>query len=101
MRSTVQLFFQQFTGMFFMCQTAETFSSDDDDPSQLIRTVFTFCCFRQKLYRFFGTFHSIFIGVPKTHLPGDERSEEHTSELQSRFELVCRLLLEKKKQVVI
>src|SRR5207249_9801197 len=27
----------------------------------------------------------------------DVRSEEHTSELQSRFELVCRLLLEKKK----
>src|SRR5699024_12005991 len=28
-----------------------------------------------------------------------ERSEEHTSELQSRFDLVCRLLLEKKKQI--
>src|SRR3712207_7710279 len=28
---------------------------------------------------------------------GDERSEEHTSELQSRQYLVCRLLLEKKK----
>src|SRR6266513_3102512 len=28
------------------------------------------------------------------------RSEEHTSELQSRFDLVCRLLLEKKKKVV-
>src|SRR5438067_10097891 len=28
---------------------------------------------------------------------GLERSEEHTSELQSRFDLVCRLLLEKKK----
>src|SRR5699024_12187667 len=27
---------------------------------------------------------------------GDVRSEEHTSELQSRFDLVCRLLLEKK-----
>src|SRR5689334_24217348 len=27
----------------------------------------------------------------------DERSEEHTSELQSQFHLVCRLLLEKKK----
>src|SRR5207249_10607417 len=27
---------------------------------------------------------------------GDQRSEEHTSELQSRFDLVCRLLLEKK-----
>src|SRR5438874_5179115 len=29
--------------------------------------------------------------------PGDERSEEHTSELQSRRDRVCRLLLEKKK----
>src|SRR2546421_9480705 len=28
---------------------------------------------------------------------GDGRSEEHTSELQSRSDLVCRLLLEKKK----
>src|SRR5699024_12832790 len=28
---------------------------------------------------------------------GEWRSEEHTSELQSRFDLVCRLLLEKKK----
>src|SRR6516164_3678644 len=27
-----------------------------------------------------------------------ERSEEHTSELQSQFHLVCRLLLEKKKK---
>src|SRR2546429_4727341 len=35
--------------------------------------------------------------------PGDEtaevRSEEHTSELQSRLHLVCRLLLEKKKHI--
>src|SRR5437870_11214982 len=30
------------------------------------------------------------------HIPG--RSEEHTSELQSRGHLVCRLLLEKKKK---
>src|SRR5699024_6155417 len=29
-----------------------------------------------------------------------KRSEEHTSELQSRFDLVCRLLLEKKKYKV-
>src|SRR2546422_6897718 len=28
-----------------------------------------------------------------------ERSEEHTSELQSRLHLVCRLLLEKKKKI--
>src|SRR2546422_1892591 len=30
----------------------------------------------------------------------DERSEEHTSELQSRLHLVCRLLLEKKKKSI-
>src|SRR5438067_8851602 len=32
------------------------------------------------------------------HLLVTLRSEEHTSELQSRFDLVCRLLLEKKKR---
>src|SRR2546422_8315162 len=31
---------------------------------------------------------------------GAARSEEHTSELQSRLHLVCRLLLEKKKQQI-
>src|SRR3712207_7065274 len=31
---------------------------------------------------------------------GDRRSEEHTSELQSRQYLVCRLLLEKKKKKI-
>src|SRR2546422_3684982 len=29
------------------------------------------------------------------------RSEEHTSELQSRLHLVCRLLLEKKKEIIV
>src|SRR2546429_732739 len=32
------------------------------------------------------------------HFGADGRSEEHTSELQSRLHLVCRLLLEKKKK---
>src|SRR5699024_12680877 len=43
--------------------------------------------------------------LEKSHGPGGQiprqqghRSEEHTSELQSRFDLVCRLLLEKKKK---
>src|SRR5699024_12076588 len=31
----------------------------------------------------------------------NNRSEEHTSELQSRFDLVCRLLLEKKKNILL
>src|SRR2546430_11111700 len=34
---------------------------------------------------------------PAPHVPGG-RSEEHTSELQSQSNLVCRLLLEKKKE---
>src|SRR5438105_6944551 len=40
----------------------------------------------------FGTGRPAF----RIHSPG--RSEEHTSELQSRVDLVCRLLLEKKKK---
>src|SRR5690625_5449839 len=32
------------------------------------------------------------------HIPFSKRSEEHTSELQSRGHLVCRLLLEKKNK---
>src|SRR5690606_41196122 len=36
------------------------------------------------------------LGPPRQ--PGHQRSEEHTSELQSRENLVCRLLLEKKKK---
>src|SRR2546429_7237917 len=32
--------------------------------------------------------------------PAGPRSEEHTSELQSRLHLVCRLLLEKKKTMI-
>src|SRR2546422_4832962 len=38
--------------------------------------------------------------VPQAGAPHRaRRSEEHTSELQSRLHLVCRLLLEKKKQI--
>src|SRR5699024_12139724 len=37
-------------------------------------------------------------GLNTVYNGGSARSEEHTSELQSRFDLVCRLLLEKKKQ---
>src|SRR3712207_6975120 len=36
------------------------------------------------------------IGTSRRSAPGCDRSEEHTSELQSRQYLVCRLLLEKK-----
>src|SRR2546422_4872687 len=43
-----------------------------------------------------------FLGAPARRVRGalaaGDRSEEHTSELQSRLHLVCRLLLEKKKK---
>src|SRR5256885_3055552 len=37
--------------------------------------------------------------VVRLHLPQHDRSEEHKSELQSPCNLVCRLLLEKKKHI--
>src|SRR5450432_4281669 len=52
------------------------------------------------LFRSFLDHRPLFPGhsllIPKEHF--EKRSEEHTSELQSRSDLVCRLLLEKKKK---
>src|SRR5438045_5511127 len=67
----------------------------------------------------FRPFNTLFFGDDQVHRPEDsgrrvcrhrgadpverdslERSEEHTSELQSLRHLVCRLLLEKKKKTV-
>src|SRR5260221_2032950 len=39
-------------------------------------------------------------GGPSVVVPQTSRSEEHTSELQSHSDLVCRLLLEKKKKPI-
>src|SRR2546422_2986893 len=49
----------------------------------------------QFLDRFLDELRSRRMGDPLVR--GTQRSEEHTSELQSRLHLVCRLLLEKKK----
>src|SRR5437870_7234167 len=50
-----------------------------------------------------GTIGCSYIGLPSTlhQRRPDLRSEEHTSELQSRGHLVCRLLLEKKKDNIM
>src|SRR2546430_5752845 len=48
-----------------------------------------------------GVMEVVVNGSPRTVRPGVtllQRSEEHTSELQSQSNLVCRLLLEKKKK---
>src|SRR2546422_1875214 len=57
------------------------------------------------LFRSSSLLHPMVSGAPdvvsaqlrRTRHSGADRSEEHTSELQSRLHLVCRLLLEKKK----
>src|SRR4051812_49762360 len=41
----------------------------------------------------------VVIGIGETFEERADRSEEHTSELQSHVNLVCRLLLEKKKNI--
>src|SRR2546430_7308744 len=57
--------------------------------------------FRSLISSFYRRFNALPSGL--IHIPieaieiGRERSEEHTSELQSQSNLVCRLLLEKKK----
>src|SRR2546427_4725389 len=45
-----------------------------------------------------GTFQNYQMAIGQAALIGRDRSEEHTSELQSQSNLVCRLLLEKKKK---
>src|SRR5690606_34282153 len=43
---------------------------------------------------------NVWFNLTKNHTFKQDRSEEHTSELQSRENLVCRLLLEKKKKKI-
>src|SRR5438132_7906275 len=52
------------------------------EPAEAFRTLKLYACSRNQALRFWAV----------------ERSEEHTSELQSHSDLVCRLLLEKKKK---
>src|SRR5438067_6936918 len=64
---------------------------------------------RSTLFPYTTLFRSLRATQPRAAVPHEpsesafirvtaERSEEHTSELQSRFDLVCRLLLEKKNR---
>src|SRR2546422_6231620 len=53
---------------------------------------------RRGLLKLVGRRRRFLTYLQKHDLEGYRRSEEHTSELQSRLHLVCRLLLEKKKK---
>src|SRR2546422_4100722 len=55
-------------------------------------------CFTQHLARYFDIVEGNGSCARDLHFFVTLRSEEHTSELQSRLHLVCRLLLEKKKK---
>src|SRR2546422_8288060 len=55
------------------------------------------CCHARSPSSTLSSSSSICAVNPTSNTSGNERSEEHTSELQSRLHLVCRLLLEKKK----
>src|SRR3712207_8088890 len=55
---------------------------------------------RQELSRPFDLGKGPVVRAHLVSLAETERSEEHTSELQSRQYLVCRLLLEKKKNII-
>src|SRR5438067_10620586 len=56
--------------------------------------------FRSLIWKVFSMFSRFSAELIAATVESINRSEEHTSELQSRFDLVCRLLLEKKKRKV-
>src|SRR5207249_5734900 len=68
--------------------------------------VYFFRCFSSSVnYYFsvilFSTLPGYIVTEKVLHTFKIQRSEEHTSELQSRFDLVCRLLLEKKNIILL
>src|SRR5438105_6853985 len=56
------------------------------------------CCLRGCRNLLQHTHRLLIRGYQQSRIQISSRSEEHTSELQSRVDLVCRLLLEKKKK---
>src|SRR5699024_11712525 len=66
-----------------------------EDMSNIVTILF------RLLFYVTGIFYSVYKRLPAPYGEWALRSEEHTSELQSRFDLVCRLLLEKKKAPVL
>src|SRR2546422_4222744 len=65
----------------------------------LFRSLFLFVLFTG--YALSGPVRRLVVGRPLAVPTELARSEEHTSELQSRLHLVCRLLLEKKKKKIL
>src|SRR5206468_9832288 len=64
------------------------------DPTALLAVLLGIAC----LYLVIAPIAALLSDAFVTQFGAQARSEEHTSELQSRSDLVCRLLLEKKKK---
>src|SRR2546430_10273846 len=64
-------------------------------------TLFRSVLRREGPARVFTSEHEAIAAIKKGQIRARDRSEEHTSELQSQSNLVCRLLLEKKKQGIV
>src|SRR2546426_619720 len=75
--------------------TTKSFVPDRTNPPLLPRAVAVTPAASQ---RAFGSVHASAAFASPAAIRGSHRSEEHTSELQSPCNLVCRLLLEKKKK---
>src|SRR5699024_12735664 len=88
--SSLSFFFLFFFFFFFFNDTATTeiYTLSLHDALPILKL------YRSTTNHWYKPFQWSFYG--KSY--GLPRSEEHTSELQSRFDLVCRLLLEKKKK---
>src|SRR5690606_39653382 len=73
----------------------QSHSCDKSKAPQPARRIISLCFRLARPYPFHAIRATLFL--PMVHPNFPTRSEEHTSELQSRENLVCRLLLEKKK----
>src|SRR5699024_12416051 len=90
-----------FSSFFFYCYGVprDLHSFPTRRSSDLVTFLLTAlrCCTAKKLYAALFDVGKLLLDVSVSYLVKG-RSEEHTSELQSRFDLVCRLLLEKKNK---
>src|SRR2546429_5595520 len=73
------------------------FRSCEQPDCTRLRGIWTFSSSWMELMLKFAVCRPTLVSVMMPVNQGTARSEEHTSELQSRLHLVCRLLLEKKK----
>src|SRR3712207_7537198 len=82
---------------------APALDPSDTDPQRASADLATAAALHARILIALGDPHGArtwagFAHAAELRLHGPDRSEEHTSELQSRQYLVCRLLLEKKKK---